>query len=419
MPVILSKTFTYKKPLLIALIILIFGLATFVRIDFLRSAEHEVSHDTINYDLMVKQLLEKGIYAYKDTSSNAQVTPGYPLFMAGVYKLVDYHHHDPFPYIRYIQALISLVTLWLIYRIAYRLGGRVVALIALTIGAVYPPFIWSNGAILTETLATFFLLMYIYLQLITFEKKTRTFALLSGVFAGLLVLTRPEFLIIIFPVYFFHYLWKRETRITLRLLLFTCIGTGIVLSPWVIRNVVTLHQVVIASTQVNPFQAGTYPDKNYEDGLVDRHGKTQMEIAKERLKIGFTQHTWQFVKWYTVGKLKYTYASMYFGSGHTPLYPVLPRFVRAALHIALVSFSLVALVAFIRKWRAPYVLLGVIFVVMSLTRLAFVPEYRYNFTVMPLIIIMDSLVGMAILRSLYKRVRHHLTPSSKRGKEIC
>ena len=419
MPIFLSKAYTHKKPILIVLIILIFGLATFLRIDFIQSVQHEVSHDTINYDLMVRQLLEKGIYAYKDTTSNAQVTPGYPLFMAAVYKLVDYSSHDPFPYIRYIQIFISLITLWMIYRISHKLGGQFVALIALSIGAVYPPFIWSNGAILTETLATLFLMMYVYMQLFTFERRTRTVALISGALLGLLVLTRPEFLIIIVPIYAFHFFWKREARLTLRLLLFTCIGTAIVLSPWVIRNVITLHEVIIASTQVNPFQAGTYPDKNYEDGMVDRHGKTQMEIAKERLKVGFTEHTWQFTKWYTVGKLKYTYANMYFGSGHTPLYPVLPRLVRNMLHVGLVSFSLVALAAFIRKWRASYVLLGVILIVMSVIRLAFVPEFRYNYTVMPLIIIMDSIVGTAILRWMYQRMYPHITTYLVRRQEKC
>ncbi|WP_152391957.1 ArnT family glycosyltransferase [Paenibacillus guangzhouensis] len=404
---------TYKKTLLVLLILLIFTLATYLRLDFLVSVNHHVSHDTKNYDVMVRQLLEKGIYAYKDTEPNAQVTPGYPLFMAAVYKLVDYQNHDPFPHIRYIQFILSLVTLWLTYTITRKLAGTKAAIIVLLICSVYPPFVWSNGAILTETLACFFLMLYIRLQLAAFENKTRTLALLSGSIMGLLVLTRPEFLILIVPVYIFHFLWKKEHRITLKLLLFTCIGTAIVLSPWVIRNIVSLHEVVVASTQVNPFAAGTYPDKNYEDGLVDRHGKTQMEVAKERLKIGFTQHTWEFVKWYTVGKLKYIYSNMYFGSGHGPLYRVLPSPLGSLLHVALVWFCPIAFIAALRRWKQPLTLLMLIVVVMTVTRLAFVPEYRYNYTVMPLIIMMDAVIAAAILRSIWMK----LTPSSTRSQK--
>ncbi|WP_225229413.1 ArnT family glycosyltransferase [Paenibacillus gallinarum] len=411
-----SKMLTHKKTLLITMIVLIFGLATFLRLDFLVSVNHKVSHDTVNYDIMVRQLLEDGIYAYKDTEPNAQVTPGYPLFMAAVYKMVDYQNNDPFPYIRYIQVGISLVTLGLIYSIARKLAGQTVSIIVLLISAVYPPFIWSNGAVLTEVLACFFLMLYIRLQLSTFEKKTRTLALLSGAAMGLLVLTRPEFLILIPAVYVFYYFWKKNFKFTLKLLLFTCIGTGVVLSPWVIRNIVTLNEVVIASTQVNPFAAGTYPDKNYDDGLVDRHGKTQMEVAKERLKVGFTEHTWTFVKWYTVGKLKYIYSNMYFGSGHTPIYSVLPSPLGSMLHLALVYFCPVALIAVVRKWRKPLTLLTLILVVMTVTRLAFVPEYRYNYTSMPLIIMLDTVVGVAILRWFWNK---YVRPShSQKGAVI-
>ncbi|MBR2568536.1 MAG: glycosyltransferase family 39 protein [Paenibacillus sp.] len=398
-----------KSWITIALIVLIFALATFLRIDFLVSVNHKVTHDSVHYDAMVRQLLEKGVYAYKDTEPNAKVTPGYPLFMAAIYKLVDYEHNDPFPTIRYTQVVISLITLWLLYCIAKRLGGTKVGLVALFIGAIYPSFVWSNGAILTETLATLFFMTFVYLQLIVFEKKTRTYAVLSGAAMGLLVLTRPEFLILLLPIYVFYFLWKREKQ-TLKLLLFTVIGTSVVLSPWVIRNMISLNEVVVASTQVNPFHAGTYPNKNYEDGLVDRKGKTQMEIAKERLKVGFTEHTWEFTKWYTYGKLKHTYARMYFGSGHDPLYPVIPFLPRNLLHQVLIFMTLIALFMQARKWRQPATLLGVIVVTMSIVRLAFIPEFRYNYTVMPFIIIMDSMVGVAMVRWLI--ARYHKLPDS-------
>lgn len=58
----------------------IFLLAAYVRIDFLRSVDHEMPHDSLNYDKMVRQLLETGVYAYNGETPNALVTPGYPLF---------------------------------------------------------------------------------------------------------------------------------------------------------------------------------------------------------------------------------------------------------------------------------------------------------------------------------------------------
>lgn len=406
-----SKSYRGNKPAVIILLLVIFILAAYLRVDYLRSVQHTVSTDSKQYDIMVKQILEKGVYGYRSTESNAQVSPGLPMFMAAIYKLVDYKTHDPAPYIRYIQVVLSLITLFLIYRLARRMGGLAAGLLAAFAGAIYPPFIWSNGAVLTEVLCTFFLVSYLYLQIIAFEKKTWKWALASGALIGLTVLTRPEFLPLIFVCHAVYFLWTRKWKDTLKLLLITLIGAGIILSPWVIRNIITMKQIIIVATQVNPFAAGTYPYNNYLDGMVDRHGKTQMEVAKERLKVGFTEKPWLFLKWYTIGKLDYIYGKMYFGAGHKPYYSVFPYAIRNLFHQCLVLFFLVALVGTVRRFRRPEFLLASTVVVMSLIRLLFVPEFRYNYTAMPVIIILDCVIGVAIIRWVYSRYKGRKNPA--------
>ncbi|QJD84228.1 ArnT family glycosyltransferase [Cohnella herbarum] len=382
-------------------LLLIMLVAAFLRFDFLVSVNHHNSHDTVNYDIMVRQLLEEGVYAYKSTEPNAQVSPGFPLFMAAVYKLIDYKHNDPYSAIRFLQAIFSLITLWLTYRIAKRLGGEWAGLLAATMMAIYPPFIWTTGAVLTETIATMFFMAYLYFQLIAFDKTHRWAALWAGVALGLTALTRPEFLIIAPASYFLYLLWHRKGAQMMKLLLSTGLGMAIVMSPWLVRNIVALHEPIFTSTQVNPFAAGTYPNKNYDDNLVDRTGKTQMEVAKERLKVGFTEHTWTFVKWYTIGKLDRIYSKMFGGSGHKPIYPVIPY--RAYFHLLLIYAGLIAAAVTLRNWRQPAMLIVFLLAAISAARLAFVPEYRYNFTAMPQIIVLDSLLVIWIFVWLDKR----------------
>ncbi|MBP2001917.1 4-amino-4-deoxy-L-arabinose transferase-like glycosyltransferase [Paenibacillus shirakamiensis] len=400
-----SKSFRGNKPVVIILLLVIFLLAAYLRVDFLRSVTHQVSHDTQYYDKMVKQVLEQGVYGYKSTESNAQVTPGYPMFMAAIYVLIDYKHHDPAPYIRYSQVILSLITLYFMYRLARKLGGTAAGLLTALVGAVYPSFIWSNGAILTEVLCTFFLFSYLYLQIVAFEKKTWLWAALSGVLLGLTVLTRPEFLPLIFVSHAVYWLWTRKWKEALKLLVISLIGAGVILSPWLIRNVITLHQFNVASTQVNPFKAGTFPYHNYDDGLVDtkQYNGDQMAVAKARLKKGFTEQPMYFLKWYTIGKLDYTYSKMYFGAGHKPYYSVFPYAMRNVLHVSLIYFFLLAMIASLIRYRRTEFLLVAVVIVMSLLRLLFVPEYRYNYTVMPVIIIVDILVFLAIIRWAYAR----------------
>ncbi|MFS0724771.1 ArnT family glycosyltransferase [Paenibacillus sp. 1P07SE] len=383
-------------------LLVILAAAAILRFDFLFSTSHQVSHDTIHYDAMVRQLLEEGIYAYKSTEPNAQVTPGYPLFMAAVYILAEYTAYEPFALIRILQVGFSLISIGLGWAIAARLAGRHAGLLTAAAMAVYPPFIWANGAILTEPLAAMLLLLYIWLQLLAFERQRWTIHALAGAAMGLTVLVRPEFLVLLGASYALLLIRSGRMLQTARTGLIALLGAALVLSPWVIRNVATLGEFVVASTQVNPFAAGTYPGKNYEDGLVDRRGKTQMEVAKERLRIGFTEHTWTYVKWYTIGKLKFTYGRMFFGSGHSPLYPVIP--LRQPVHLAIVFAGALSALLMLRRWRQPAMLLVVLLGTISVTRLAFVPEYRYNFTAMPLLIILGSMLAVAVWQRWRQRM---------------
>ncbi|WP_053373734.1 phospholipid carrier-dependent glycosyltransferase [Paenibacillus sp. FJAT-27812] len=396
-------------------IVLIFVLATWLRADFLTSVKHTVSHDTKYYDEMVHRLLDKGIYAYKEEVSNARVTPGYPLFMTAMYVVADQIGVEPFPLIRWVQVLISLATLILIYMIAMQATrNKWIAIISLFISAIYHPFIWANGAVLTETLALFFLMGYLSMQLHAFRTQRKRDAALAGVLLGITVLVRAEFLPLFVPLYgvFLLQQWFRprsEQKVATasKLAIFKKVAllgiiTGLCLSatmlPWWIRNVVTLNEFVMTASQSNPFKAGTYPNKDYTDKIVVQNGMSQNEYAWARIKAGFTQQTWKYVKWYTVGKLKYTYTHMFFGSGHSPIYHAYPHV--AYLHILIVYSTIIPLLALIWRWRHPAAMLAVVIIIMSMIRLVFVPEYRYNFTVMPLFIILSTWLGVYILQKI-------------------
>lgn len=75
---ILYAIFKDKRPAIIISLVLIFILGAYLRFDFITSVKHNVTHDTKGYDILVRQLFDDGVYAYKDTKPNAQVTPGYP-----------------------------------------------------------------------------------------------------------------------------------------------------------------------------------------------------------------------------------------------------------------------------------------------------------------------------------------------------
>lgn len=390
-------------------LIAILLLAAYLRIDFLRSVAHEMPHDSINYDLMVRQLLEKGIYAYNDTGPNALVTPGYPLFMAMIYWLASYQLNDPLPWIRMVQVLLSLLSIWMMYSITRRLSNAAGGLVVAFLSAIYPPFVWANGAILTEVLGIFLFLGYVWAQIRAFLVPTVLSALTSGVLLGLTVLVRPEFLPLIAVSYLFYWAWKKNTKEVLKLFALSLVGLVLVLMPWWIRNAVTLDEWVLTATQANPFKAGTYPYKNYSDGLVDEAGKTEMEVALERLKTGFSTQPWVFAKWYTLGKLQYLYQHVYYGGGHEPFYHVIPGIHPDRIHHALLFLGVLAAIVILLRWRQIPALLVVIIAAITLIRLGFVPEYRYNVMTMPLIMMIDCIAGVKAWQWLSARRRLHMS----------
>ncbi|MFS0837006.1 ArnT family glycosyltransferase [Paenibacillus sp. 1P03SA] len=403
-----------RKKRVWAAMAVIFLLAAYLRIDFLRSADHVMPHDSLNYDTMVRQLLDTGVYAYNSETPNALVTPGYPLFLAAVYELADYKENNPLPLVRYIQALLSLITLGFLYRITRRFSGERTALAALLIAAVYPPLVWANGAVLTEVLAIFLLMGYLLAQIRVFETPTYGRAAAAGIWLGLTVLVRPEFLPLIALAFAFQWFRDKEARKrTIRLFACSAAAVVLLLAPWWIRNAVTLHQWVATAAQENPFRAGTYPYNTFNDeSLVDPAGKTEKELAVARLKAGFSTQPGLFIKWYTIGKMQYVYQSVYRGGGHQPYYPVLP-FNANLLHRTLVLSGGIAVLAALRRWRETAALLALVIVTMSLIRLGFVADYRYNVTMMPLIIILDCIVGVrAVMWWKNRRTERASVPKS-------
>jgi 4-amino-4-deoxy-L-arabinose transferase-like glycosyltransferase len=395
-----------------AVLAVILMLAAYLRLDFLMSVSHFIPHDTFHYDEMVRQWLGTGVYAYKDTVSNAQVTPGYPLIMAAVYQMVDYTAHDPYPYLRYLNLVISMANLVLLFFLARRWAGDAAALLAAFFAAIYPSFIWTNGAVLTEVPAAFMLTAYLYVQLLAFESRKLTHALYAGAILGLTALIRPEFMPLCIPMYFVYSIQTRD-RTFWKPMLAALAGLCIIMSPWWVRNIVVMDRLILTGTQTNPFYAGTFPYKNWEDGLVDNTGKTQKQIAIERIKAGFSEHTWLFVKWYTIGKLEYTYGKLFYGAGHQPMYRVLPQ--QNLFHAGIVLSALLGMILSIRRWRDPLFLLGVVIVVMSCVRLLFIPEYRYNFTVMPLIILFSAFAAVRIISRIGIRMAPPLKSTKGAG----
>jgi 4-amino-4-deoxy-L-arabinose transferase-like glycosyltransferase len=347
--------------------------------------------DAKNYDAMVRRLLTTGVYSYWGGGPDAYVTPGYPLFLAMIYKLFWAGAGSPLMKVRGIQALLSVGTILLSYLIVRRLHGVTAAMLTALVSAFYVSMVWSPAAVLTETLFVFLFMLYVYLFLLGMQKESVGWTFLSGGVFALSVLVRPASAPLLILPLFYHFFIQRRRNI-LWLLTATALGFVLVMIPWWIRNLESLgHLVLLATQSGNPLLAGTDPYFREGDALFKNlQGVDQSALAWKRIREGFTQETWLFIKWFTVGKWWYMFRSPWYDIPHAGF---LDSLIPMHLPIVVIGWLSIVLAWVWRELRLfAFILIG-----MTGIQLMFLPLTRYAFPMMPFLIMGGAIVLARLL----------------------
>ena len=228
--------------------------------------------------------------------------PLYPYLLAGTYRLFGEHWIFP----RIINLCADLASVVIIYRIVIGFGGRTAALAASVLFALCGSAIYYSGEVLMTSLATAVAGGYLYFQINTFEKPEIKNATLSGLFLSLLVLFRPNALIL-FPVVVgalaYVLLVSHHSKplpvIFANILVFT-----LVISPVTVTNLITSDRIVPISTQggVNFYignargstgWASSLPDVGA--GWTDQDARVIAESTAGRTlsKVEVSRHLWR------------------------------------------------------------------------------------------------------------------------------
>lgn len=191
--------------------------------------------------------------------------PGYPYFLAGVYRLAGVERAPVLQRVRAARlagALVGTAVVALIGLLALQLWGRRMSILAMALGAVYVPLILVGGAVMSEPL--FVVAMLAAMAAAIHQRRSRHrygFALLAGVLAGLAILTRANAVVLLLPLAFA--VWDGSPRRSWRALGPAAALTAaavLTVAPWTVRNAEVLHSFVPVSTQLGSSLAGTYND---------------------------------------------------------------------------------------------------------------------------------------------------------------
>lgn len=255
-----KRTFTLSLVAVLMLALIVRGAAAY------RYADLEPQTDALDYDRHAVSIAEGD--GFPDATEltggpgpTAWRPPLYPFVLGGVYAISGTSdEHTRWTAGRIVQVVFGVGVVGLIALVAFQLWGRVEALIAAGLTALYPPLILAGTSLLTEPLFIVLLLAGISAVLHYRQEDDRVrWLVLAGLCAGLAALARTNGLIAI--AVFAIGLWTLSPRLSLKALRAPAIMVGIaalMIAPWTIRNAFEMDAFVPVSTQTGFAVAGQY-----------------------------------------------------------------------------------------------------------------------------------------------------------------
>ena len=197
--------------------------------------------DSSDYHGIALNLLAGNGFAIYDSSPTVYRSPGYPLFLAGVYALFG---PDPEAAL-ILQALLGGVAGWVVYLLGRRVLGERGAFVGGLFAAAYPHLAFYAGTVLAESLSYLLLAGAIFAASMLTRGRVRPLvALTVGALMAATALSAPRLaalpvgLAVALVVQRFGF---RELVATLALV---AVGYSATLAPWIARNAAVFGELI-------------------------------------------------------------------------------------------------------------------------------------------------------------------------------
>ena len=201
--------------------------------------------DAATYYVIADNLLSGVGYRYsEDQPPTARRTPGYPVFIASVFRVFG----RDFNAVRGVQCVLDVISAVAVFGLALILTeSRAAALLAALGYAIYPPAILSSTYVMTETLYTLLLVVFALACVLALKARNLTLYLIAGIMLGLAVLTRPGVFLLPVAVLVVALFVRRAAWRGLVILMLAFVVT---ILPWGIRNKHVLGKFTVTSTLI-------------------------------------------------------------------------------------------------------------------------------------------------------------------------
>jgi len=167
---------------------------------------------------------------------------------------------------RVVPVLFSVLSLWLVFELAYSMYGGKTALLSAVVLAVMPGYFWLSQGALLETALVFFVvasLLFFYRWLVTRKDRNLVF---TGLALGLGFLTKYQVVVAgVILLFSLVFLIRRELKTSLKKFTLTIVVALLVITPWIViayqmYATQVLRQWVYAGQVGNP-ERSIYSDR--------------------------------------------------------------------------------------------------------------------------------------------------------------
>jgi hypothetical protein len=232
-------------------------LAAVLRFGWVLYAQTIPGSDFTQYEVLAQRLARGDGYVDEFGEPTAFYAIGWPLFLSIFYRIFG----TSLLVAGFINSVLGVAAVMLAYPISLKLLGHRSALIASALIAINPTLILYTSTHGTETLFIFQIMLVIWFVMRALDGQRNLDLIMIGVIAGSAILTRPVAVCVLVGAFAAIYVADRPNyrRATQKVVLIIIVSM-VVVTPWFVRNVITLDSPTLQTSSGVVLWIGHNPD---------------------------------------------------------------------------------------------------------------------------------------------------------------